>query len=161
MYLCEVLFPHCFFPFFWTAWYMCICSILLGACRICCLFVVPVVPVVSRVTWRPTQWDWDVHRWLRSESVCMGVDLFYSNDGRWGQRCAYQYLRSRVLALWASWGDSRLREESNEPPIRLQSATIECFKPNRTEPFRRECLLRRARNLILVGPLDRRKMSSA
>ena len=66
-----------------------------------------------------------------SEDVCMGVDIFFfviPNDGRWGQQCAYQSLRSRAPALWACWGDIRRCEES-DPPIRLQSATIKCFKP--------------------------------
>ena len=69
---------------------------------------------------RPTRCDWDVHRWLRSKGVCMGVDYFsffsiFPNNGRWGQQCAYQSLRSHVPALWASWGDSRRWEESDPP----------------------------------------------
>ncbi len=76
----RVLFPH------WV--FFSLLHALSGICKLYCqlywVFAESVVPLMSLLSlWcpveslaRPTQCDCAVHRWPRSEGMCMGVDLF-------------------------------------------------------------------------------------
>ena len=101
----KFFFPTGIFSFFCTAWYMCIYSYV----QFYWVLAESVVPLLSLLSlWCPESLavlpneaemsiddlDRKVCVW---ESTC-----FVPNDGRWGQRCAYQSLRSHVPALWAS-----------------------------------------------------------